>query len=103
MFTIAYAAETGEIVNAVFTKIVDPVVIFGFVVAFFYFMWGIVAFIRSADNPAKRDIGKKHIGWGLVGLLVMFSCYTILQLIVNTLDLKSPPNGPDYRTINQRQ
>jgi hypothetical protein len=102
MFTVAYAAETGEIVNAVFTKIVDPVIIFGFVVAFFYFMWGIVAFIRNSDNSEKRDIGKRHMVWGIVGLLIMFSCFTILQIIVNTLDLESPPNGPDYRTIDQR-
>lgn len=100
MFNIAYA-DTGAVVNAVFDKIVNPVIVFLFIVAFLYFIYGIVLFIKDSNNQEKRDQGKKHMVWGIVGLLVMFSCYTIMQIIVNTLDLDSPPSGPDYRNIDR--
>lgn len=98
---IAYA-DTAGVANAVFEKIVHPVINFLFVAAFVYFIFGIVVFIQGANNKDKREVGKRHMGFGLLGLLVMFGCYTILQLIVNTLKLESPPGGPDYNTIDQR-
>lgn len=100
MFTIAYA-DTGTVVNAIFAKILDPIIAFMFIAAFLVFVWGIVIFIKNSNNETEREKGKKHMIWGIVGLVVMFSCYTILQIIVNTLDLESPPNGPNYRTIDK--
>jgi len=100
MFNIAYA-ETGSVVNAIFAKVVDPVINFLFILAFLYFIYGIVVFIQNANNEEARAKGKQHMVWGIVGLLIMFSAFTIMQIIVNTLDLESPPNGPNYRQIDQ--
>lgn len=101
MFSVVYA-DTGAVVNAIFGKIVTPIINFLFIAAFVYFVWGIVIFLKNADNDTERTKGKKRIVWGLAGFMVMFGAYTIMQIIVNTLDLDSPPNGPDYRTIDQR-
>lgn len=101
MFTLVYA-DTGTVVNAIFAKIVNPVIVFLFIVAFVYFLYGIVVFIKNSNNTEERDKGKRHIGWGLIGLMIMFGSYTIIQIIVNTFDFESPQNGPDYRNIDKR-
>lgn len=101
MFTTAFA-DTGTVVNAIFGKIVTPVINFLFIVAFLYFLWGIIVFIKNSNNETERAKGKKHIMWGLVGFVVMFGAYTIMQVIINTLDLDSPPGGPDYRNVEKR-
>lgn len=100
MFNVALA-DTGTVVNAVFDKILNPFINALFVLAFLYFVYGIVMFIKNANKQDARDKGKKHFMWGMIGFLVMFGCYTIMQIIVNTLDLESPPGGPDYRNIDQ--
>lgn len=100
MFTLALA-DTGAVVNAIFAKLVTPFVNFLFILAFLYFIFGIVVFIKNANKKDEREKGKKHFMWGLIGFLIMFGCFTIMQIIVNTLDLESPPGGPDYRTIDQ--
>lgn len=98
MFLTAFA-DTGSVVNAVFDKIVNPIINVLFFVAFFIFIWGIVLFIQGANSEDKRKKGKLNIIYGLVGFVVMFGAYSIIQIIINTLDLDSPPGGPNYRNV----
>ncbi|HDO23843.1 MAG TPA: hypothetical protein ENG99_01350 [bacterium] len=47
------------------------------------FIYGVVEFIAGADNQEKRDKGKQHIVWGIVGLLIMVAVAGIIQIIQN--------------------
>lgn len=56
-------------------------------VAFFVFLWGCFEYIRGANNPSAREAGVKHITYGVIGLVIMISAYTILSLAANTFGL----------------
>lgn len=51
------------------------------------FIYGVVQFIRNADNPEKRTEGGKAIAWSIVGLFVIFSIWGIVAFIQNTLSI----------------
>lgn len=41
-------------------------------------------FISNADNDEARSIGKKHMVWGIVGIVIMVSAYSILRMVAAT-------------------
>lgn len=52
------------------------------------FVWGIIEFIWNAANEEKRQTGKRHIIWGLIGLFIMLAVTGIIQLIKNSLGVE---------------
>ena len=74
--------------------LINPLIVLMFGCALAYFLYGTVEFIMKAGNPAEREVGKSHMMWGLVGMLIMFSVFTILHLIERTFGLTPNPNIP---------
>ncbi len=74
--------------------ILNPLIVFGFAVAFLFFFWGIFSFVASQDDSSARDKGKEHMKWGLIGLIIMISVFGIINLILNTFGLRS--SQPQY-------
>lgn len=72
-----------NLINKVITGILNPLIGLMFVVAFAFFVWGIIEFIWNAGNEEKRTTGKQHIIWGLVGLLIMSAVWGIIAIIKN--------------------
>jgi hypothetical protein len=50
-----------------------------------YFLWGVVGFIKNADNTEKREEGYKHMIWGIIGLFIMISANGIINIIRSTI------------------
>ena len=57
-------------------------------VALLVFMYGCFLYIVRAADPAARTQGISHITWGIVGMVVMLSAYTILSIFAGTFGLK---------------
>ncbi len=66
--------------------VLNPLIKGMFAVALIVFLWGIVEFIRDADNDSARSKGKLHIFWGLVGMAIMVSVNSIIAIAVGTLE-----------------
>ena len=66
--------------------------------ALLVFLLGCLQFMQSADNEEGRAKGSRHILWGLIGLLVMLSAFTILKLAAGTINLDDElrENSPSY-------
>lgn len=75
-----------QLISKITATIVNPVIGLMITIAFAVFVWGIIEFIFNADNEKKRDEGKGHILWGLVGLLIMVAVGGIIQVIVNFIN-----------------
>ena len=73
--------------------ILNPLIALLFAVAFVYFVYGIVRFLRSDadDKGTSRTEARSAIFWGLVGMFVMFSVYGIIQFVLNTFLVDSNP------------
>lgn len=77
-----------ELIQKAYEFVVQPVIWLLLVVAFVVFLWGVVEFIRSSGSEAGREKGKKHIIWGIIGLVIMASVLGITATISDTLGLE---------------
>ncbi len=55
-----------------------------FTLAFLFFLWGMVQYIRNADNEKKREESKKFIYYGIIGLTVMVAVWGIVRIVTGT-------------------
>ena len=88
----AYAADStigstafNDLLNKILDNIVIPVIYLIVALAVIYFLWGVMIFIKNADNPEKRSEGYKHMIWGIIGIFIMISARGIIGIIVSTI------------------
>ena len=74
-----------DFIGRVQVAIIDPIITLLALAAFVVFVWGVVGFIGGAADSEKREKGKQHILWGLIGLVIIFGARAIVALIANTV------------------
>lgn len=75
------------ILKNISTNIVGPLIYLVMALAVIYFLWGVVVFIKNADNSDKREEGYRQMIWGIVGLFIMLSARGLIRIILSTLGL----------------
>ncbi len=93
---VAHAATIDEFLGKINAKIINPAIEFAFIVALVVFLWGVLLFIRGANNEEERKKGRSHIFWSIIGFLIMFGVWGIINILVNTFGIKGA-------TINQNE
>ena len=83
-------SETLGIVESLNREIINPLIVLLFALALTFFLWGIFNFIRQSDSDEAREVGRRHILWGLVGMVVIISVIGILQILANTFGFDLP-------------
>ena len=63
------------------SKVLMPLL---FSIALVWFMWGVVDFIRNADNSEARKKGKIKMLWGIIALVAMVGYLGLTSIITNT-------------------
>ena len=72
------------IVGAINTVVVP--VIFAF--AFAAFVWGVMSyFFIHGNEEGKREEGRKFILWGVIGMVVLFSVWGFVNILLSTLGI----------------
>ena len=80
-----YGDLTGGGIIGVMNSIVAPVI---FTLAFAAFIWGVINyFFLHGTEEAKREEGKQFILWGIIGLVVLFSMWGFVNLLLSTLGI----------------
>jgi len=82
-------AKLNEFLGRVVEQVINPVILLLAASAFVVFLWGVFQFIAHAGDETKRSEGKNAILWGLVGLVIIFGAYGIINLALGTFNL--PP------------
>ena len=77
-----------------FVKKINDAILFPLIalmlgIAMLVFLYGCFLYVYNSDSDEGREKGRKHILWGVVGLLVMVSAYAILEIADNTFGLSS--------------
>jgi hypothetical protein len=67
------------------TVVVNPLIKLMFAAALIVFLWGVFTYVKNADNADERETGRSHIIWGLVGMLIMVSVFTIIDIALNSV------------------
>lgn len=73
-------------------EIVNPIILLLSAGAFIVFLWGIFEFVRNAGDDTKREEGRQAILWGLIGLVIIFGAYGIINLALDTFGIAAPKN-----------
>lgn len=66
------------------TYILNPFIGFLFVLATILFLYGLA---RSYLSPSStdREVGHRHMMWGIIGMFIMISVFGIMRLITGTI------------------
>jgi hypothetical protein len=97
---IAYADSIDELFFKLNDTLLNPIIEFMFIVAFVVFIYGVMQYLRNADQPDKRQQGQKHMLFGLLGFLIMFTVYGIINLLLNTFGIQGATINQNEQTFN---
>lgn len=76
---------TGGGVIGLLNSVVAPVI---FALAFAAFVWGVVKyFFVHGGEEKSREEGRLFIFWGLIGLVVLFSVWGFVKILLSTLGI----------------
>jgi len=76
-----------EFLGKVVIQIINPIILLLSAGAFIVFIWGVFEFVRQAGDATKREEGRLAIFWGLIGLVIIFGAYGIINVALGTFDL----------------
>jgi len=71
----------------VVVQIINPIILLLSAGAFVVFLWGVFEFILRAGDSKKREEGRKAIFWGLIGLVIIFGAYGIINIALGTFNI----------------
>ncbi|HVM58903.1 MAG TPA: hypothetical protein VMT80_01045 [Candidatus Paceibacterota bacterium] len=80
-------AQVYAFIGRVVDQIINPLILLMAAVAFVVFVWGVFEFIRNAGDAKAREEGQRAIFWGLVGLVIIFGAYGIINVVLDTAGL----------------
>lgn len=88
LYKVAYGADqisinADTLLNNIASKILNPLIGLMIAIALLLFIYGVIEFIYGADNEDKRNEGKQHIIWGIVGLFIMVGVFGLMSIIIN--------------------
>jgi hypothetical protein len=73
--------------SSVVTQIINPIILLLSASAFVVFIWGTFEFVLYAGDSAKRKEGREAILWGIVGLVIIFGAYGIINIALGIFSL----------------
>jgi len=80
---VARAQQVCEILKKVTDQVMVPLVSLLLALAVLFFLYGLIEFVAGASSPEARTTGKRHIIWGIVGIVIMSSAWTIIIVLRN--------------------
>ena len=83
--------QLNNFLDAIIQEIVNPFILLLMGAAAVVFIYGIVEMIIHSGDSTKRDLGREHMIWGIVGLVIMVGVFGILNILLNTFGIELPP------------
>jgi len=80
-------AVLNSFLSKVVAEIINPIILLLGALAFIVFLWGVFEFVAHAGDETKRKEGKQAILWGIIGLVIIFGAYGIINLALGTFGI----------------
>ena len=74
-----------KIIGKIADYIVNPAIELAFAIAVVFFLYGVFEYFVKSNDPTARATGSQHILWGLIGMVIMFGVYGIINIIKGTI------------------
>lgn len=88
---MALSAANQAIIDKLKTKILFPIETLLIVLATLFFLWGVVDFVAGASNEERRTKGKRHMIWGILGLVIILGVRGIAKIMCNFFNVTHCP------------
>ena len=85
-----FLASVSEVLDKIDAAILSPLIVLLFALAFAYFLWGVYVFIKNADDVEGRAVGRRHMIYGVIGIVIMVAANAIVSILRNTFDIPLP-------------
>lgn len=84
------------LVQSLVDKLVNPLIALMFAIGFVIFLYGVVEFMWGLSQESdKREDGKRHMLYGVIGMFIMVAGYALVALIRSTVcGLSGASGGP---------
>ncbi len=83
--------KVAKIIQIFVTEILNPIIVILISLSVVYFFWGMMVFILNSDDETKRTEAKSHIFWSIIGFVIIFGVWGILNFVVFSIyDLTNP-------------
>lgn len=93
----SYLRYYRDVIIWTINNVLLPVVIS---IAFIVFIWGVYKyFILGAANEDKRAEGRQLVLWGVIGFVIIFTVWGLVNIVSATLGLRAGGNAPPIPTI----
>lgn len=79
----SYSSDLKGLVNYLVDFLKTSVLWLIFAAAVIFFLWNILNYLRKPDKVQESG---KYILWGLIALTVMFTLYSLISLLAQTLN-----------------
>ncbi len=89
--------SVSDVMGRFTTYLITPAILVVFACGFFLFVYGLVEFLWKLNEGGDNAEGKRHMIWGIVGMLIMVSWYGILALVAGTFGID--PQNPDTSSL----
>jgi len=86
-------AELDKFLGKVVVQIINPIILLLAASAFILFLWGVYEFILHAGDEVKRAEGRNAILWGIVGLVIIFGAYGIINIATGAFNIDPIQRG----------
>lgn len=77
------ASAVDDLVGKIKTNILNPIIAIMFGLAFVIFLYGVVEFIQGGANEKSIETGKRHMIYGILGLVIMLGVNGIIAQIIS--------------------
>lgn len=86
-FSQFVGSGTTGVIGALNTVVV-PIII---ALAFLVFIWGVLKyFFIGGDDEGKRAEGRQFVFWGILGMVVIFAVWGLVNIVLSTLGIAPP-------------
>lgn len=83
------------LVKTIIDSVLTPLTVLVVALALFFFLWGVLKYLRSAGDEGARKEGTAMMTYGIIALFVMVSVWGLVNVIKNTFTLDyTKPNVP---------
>ena len=72
-----------DILSTIDSQLLGPLISLLQVAAGLVFLWGVVEFIAGASSEDARTKGKKHMIWGIAGLVITMGYMAMIVILQN--------------------
>lgn len=79
------SSSSGTGIVGVINTVIVPII---FALTFLVFIWGVVNyFFINGDDETKRAEGRQFAIWGIIGMVVLFSVWGFVNIMLSTLGI----------------